>query len=255
MPKKNNRMVSIVTPVYNAEDFIEETIKSVQDQSYENWEMLLVDDCSTDKSVELIKKLSKTDKRLKLFKNKTNSGAAKSRNVGTTNAKGRYVAFLDADDLWKPEKLKKQLEFMDKKNSLFSYTDYEFADENGKPNGKKVVVPTTINYQQCLKNPIIWTSTVMIDVSRVDKSLLMMPDVKRGQDAATWWQILKQIDSADGLNQILSYYRRTKTSLSANKFKAVERTWYLYRKIEKLNIFKSIWVFCWYIFNAVKKRV
>ncbi len=252
---KNKNLVSIVTPVYNAEKFIEEAIDSVQAQTHDNWELLLIDDCSSDKSVELIKKRANKDKRIKLFKNKTNSGAAKSRNVGTTNAKGRYVAFLDADDLWHKDKLKKQLKFMDDQDSSFSYTDYEFADESGKPNGNRVSVPKQINYQQCLKNPIIWTSTVMVDVSKVDKQLLMMPDVRRGQDAATWWQILKQIDFANGLNENLSYYRRTNSSLSANKFKALKRTWYLYRQVEKLNLFKSAWVFCWYVFNAVKKRV
>ncbi len=252
---KNNFKISIIMPAYNIEHFVNETIKTVQSQTYDNWELILVNDCSEDSSVKIIKKYQKKDKRIKLLNNKVNSGAAKSRNKGTKHATGDFIAFLDADDLWEPEKLAKQLDFMLKNDYTFTYTDYEFADHDGKPNGKKVSVPSKINYQQSLKNPIIWTSTVMIDVRKIDKKLLMMPNVRRGQDAATWWQILKTINYAYGLNEILAYYRRTNNSLSANKFKAIKRTWYLYRKVEKLNLIKSIWVFNWYVFNAIRKRI
>ncbi len=252
---KNNNLVSIVTPVYKAERFISETLDSVLSQTYDNWEMILVDDCSPDNSVSIIEKAQKKDRRIKLIRNKKNTGAAGSRNTGTKNAKGRYVTFLDADDLWRKDKLERQVKFMQEGDYAFSYTDYEFANEDGKPNGNRVSVPEKINYEQSLKNPIIWTSTVMIDISKIDRELLMMPNVKRGQDAATWWQILKKIDFAYGLNENMSYYRRTNSSLSANKFKALKRTWYLYRQVEKLNLIKAAWVFCWYVFNAIKKRV
>ncbi|MSR89726.1 glycosyltransferase family 2 protein, partial [Patescibacteria group bacterium] len=126
MSKANNRLVSIVVPVYNAASFIDETIKTVLDQTYTNWELLLVDDKSTDKSVKLIKPYLTKDKRIKLLSNKKNSGAAISRNKGIDAAKGRYIAFLDADDLWLPTKLEKQVAFMQKQDCAFGFTGYEF---------------------------------------------------------------------------------------------------------------------------------
>lgn len=252
---KNQPLVSIVTPVYNAERFLKDTIASVQAQTHENWEWLLADDCSSDKSIEIIKKAQTKDKRIKLIKNKKNSGAALSRNAGTKQAKGQYLAFLDADDLWHKDKLKTQVSFMQKNNHAFTYTDYEFADENGDSTGKHVKVPTSITHAQSLKNHIIWTSTVMIDLLQVPKPVASMPDVRRGQDAATWWQILRHVDVAYGINEVLSYYRRTNDSLSANKLKAMKRTWYLFTKVEKLSIAKSVYYFGWYGFNAVRKRV
>ena len=246
-------LVSIIVPVYNAEKFIDETINTVLNQTYTNWELLLVNDCSTDNSIDIIKKFK--DKRIKLINNKVNSKAAISRNNGIKKAKGRYICFLDADDLWDKEKLEKQVKFMNEKDCAFSFTGYEFADENGKPNGKKVFIPETITYKQALKNTTIWTSTVMFDMNKLSKEDIYMPNVARGQDTATWWKVLKKIDYAYGLNEILSFYRRTNDSLSANKFVALKRTWNLYRNVEHLNIFSSSYNFTIYCFNAVKRRV
>lgn len=255
MNKANAPLVSIVVPVYNSEKFIAETIKSVQDQTYANWELLLVNDVSTDKSVEIIKELQKKDKRIKLFNNRVNSGAGPSRNRGIKEAKGQYLAFLDADDLWLKTKLAKQVKFMQKNDCAFSFTGYEFADASGKPNGKKVRVPKTINYKQALKNTIIFTSTVMFDISKLKKSQIQMPDVRRGQDTACWWSVLKLIPSAYGLNEDLSYYRRTPETLSANKYKALKRTWYLYRNVEQINFTKSFYNFTFYSLNAFMRRI
>ena len=248
-------LVSIVVPVYKAERFLEDTIKTVKDQTYDNWELLFVNDCTPDNSVEIIKKYQKEDKRIKLFNQEKNGGAALARNRGITESQGRYICFLDSDDLWDKEKLEKQIKFMREKDCEFSFTGYEFADENGKPNGKKVQIPKSINYKKALKNTTIWTSTVMLDMSKLDKETVYMPNVRRGQDTATWWKILKTIKCAYGLNEILAFYRRTNDSLSSNKIKALKRTWHLYRKVEKLNIFKSSYNFSWYCFNAVKRRV
>ena len=137
----------------------------------------------------------------------------------------------------------------------FTFTGYEFADENGKGNGKIVNIPSKINYKQALKNTTIWTSTVIFDLEKLDKELVKMPNVKRGQDTATWWKVLKKIDYAYGLNEVLSYYRRTNNSLSSNKLKALKRTWNLYRNVEHLNMFYSFYNFCWYVFNAIKRRI
>lgn len=251
----NDKLVSIIIPVYNASRFLEETINSIQEQTYSNWEAIFIDDCSSDNSYNLIKKYQKEDKRIKLIKNKTNSGAAVSRNNGIDHAEGDYLCFLDADDKWHPEKLEKQINFMQELNCEFSFTGYQFANEKCNPNGKIVSVPDKINYKQALKNTTIWTSTVMFDMNKLSKEDIHMPNIKRGQDTATWWKVLKKIKYAYGLNEVLSYYRRTNNSLSANKLTALKRTWNLYRNVEHLNILSSFYNFCWYCFNAVRIRV
>ena len=251
----NDKLVSIIIPVYNASRFLEETINWIQEQTYSNWEAIFIDDCSSDNSYNLIKKYQKEDKRIKLIKNKTNSGAAVSRNNGIDHAEGDYLCFLDADDKWHPEKLEKQINFMQELNCEFSFTGYQFANEKCNPNGKIVSVPDKINYKQALKNTTIWTSTVMFDMNKLSKEDIRMPNIKRGQDTATWWKVLKKIQYAYGLNEVLSYYRRTNDSLSANKLTALKRTWNLYRNVEHLNIKSSLYNFCWYCFNAVRRRV
>lgn len=246
-------LVSIVVPVYNAEKFLKDTINSVLSQTYENWELLLVNDCSKDNSKKIAK--SFLSDKIKWINMSENGGAALTRNKGIEESIGRFICFLDADDLWDNKKLEKQVKFMKEKDCAFSYTGYEFADENGQPNGKKVYIPQKINYRKALKNTTIWTSTVMFDMKKLKKEDIYMPNVRRGQDTATWWKVLKKIDFAYGLNEILSYYRRTNESLSANKIKALKRTWHLYRKVEKLNLIYSIYNFLWYCFNAIKRRV
>lgn len=248
-------LISIIVPVYNAEKFLIDTIKTVEEQTYKNWELIFVNDYSKDNSIQIIEEKIKENHRIKLINLKQNSGAAIARNTGIGIAKGKYIAFLDADDLWEKEKLEKQISFMEKENCSFCFTGYEFADENGKGNGTTVKVPKTINYKQALKNTTIWTSTVMFNIEILGKELIQMPNVKRGQDTATWWKVLKQIDNAYGIDEILSYYRRTNESLSANKLKALKRTWNLYRNVEHLNIFYSFYNFCWYILNAVRRRI
>lgn len=252
--RKNKDLVSIIVPVYNASKFLNDTINTVLNQTYENWELIFVDDCSKDNSKEIYMKY-KNDERIKWFDQEKNGGAALSRNKGIELSKGKYLCFLDADDLWDKDKLEKQVNFMKEKNCEFSFTGYEFADENGVPNGKKVYVPKRINYKQALKNTTIWTSTVMFDMTLLTKENIYMPNVRRGQDTATWWKILKKIDYAYGLNEVLSFYRRTQDSLSANKITALKRTWNLYRNVEHLNIFSSFYNFCWYCFNAIRRRV
>lgn len=245
-------LISIVTPVYNAAKFLDDTINSVLNQTYENFELLLVNDCSTDNSVEIIKKYN--DKRIRLINNEVNSGAATSRNNGIKEAHGKYLCFLDADDLWSAVKLEKQLNFMKENDCAFSFTGYEFADEMGRPNGKKVHIPSTINYKQALKNTTIFTSTVMFDMTKISKELIMMPNVK-SEDTATWWKILKNNYIAYGLNEILSYYRRSSGTLSSNKIEAIRRIWNLYRNVENLNIFYSFYNFCFYAVNAIRRRI
>ena len=248
-------LVSIIVPVYNSEKFINETIETVKAQDYQNWELLLVNDCSTDNSRDEIKKYEKEDSRIRLIDLKENSGAAIARNTGMEEAKGKYIAFLDADDLWENTKLKKQIEFMQKNGYEFTFTGYEFADEKGNKIGKVVKVPEKLNYKQALKNTTIFTSTVIFNVAKKKKKLISMPNVRRGQDTATWWKVLKTGIIAYGLQESLSMYRRSNNTLSSNKIKALKRTWDLYRNVEKLSFFTSLYNFVYYCFNAIKRRI
>lgn len=249
-------LISIIIPVYNASKFILDTLDSVVNQTYKDWELILVDDLSTDNSCEIIKSYQKDHKNLdiKLIKLKEKGMAAGARNKGIEIAKGRYICFLDADDSWNNSKLEKQLKFMNNKKCAFSYTGYEFADETLKTLGVKVKVPTELTYNQALKNTIIWTTTVMFDTKLISKELIKMPNVK-SEDTATWWKILKAGYIAYGLDEILAYYRRSEGTLSSNKIEAIKRIWNLYRNVEHLNIFKSIYCFCFYAINTVKKRI
>lgn len=250
-----NELISIIIPTYNSEKYLSASINSVKNQTYQNWELLIIDDCSTDTSVCIVREAMKHDKRIKLFKNQQNEGAAVTRNKGIKESKGRYICFLDADDLWDKDKLMKQINFMKKMKCSFSYTDYEFTDSNGIPNKKIVNVPNKINYKQSLKNTTIFTSTVMFDLALLSKNDIYMPNIRRGQDTATWWKVLKKVEYAYGINEVLSYYRRTDNSLSSNKIVALKRTWNLYRNVEKIGIFLSLYYFTWYTINAIKRRI
>ena len=248
-------LVSIITPVYNCEKLIKETIKSVQKQTYENWEMILVDDCSTDKSEEIINDFAQNDNRIKYFKLKENSGAAIARNYALEKSNGRFIAYLDADDLWRENKLEVQIKFMLDNKLAFSCTDYEKIDENGNSLNKIVRIPRKVNYNLFLRNTIIQTVGVIVDSQITGKELLVMPNIRRRQDAATWCQLLKSGYDCYEVPENLSYYRVVTNSLSSNKFKAVKGTWYLYRNIEKLSLPKACFCFIGYAFNAIKKRI
>jgi teichuronic acid biosynthesis glycosyltransferase TuaG len=245
-------LVSIIVPVYNSEMFIRDTINTVLEQTYKNWELILVDDCSRDNSINIIKEYIST--RIKLIQLGENSGAAISRNLGIDNAKGRFIAFLDSDDLWVKDKLEKQIRFMKENNYYFTFTGYEFANANGIGNGKIVIIPKSLSYKQALKNTTIFTSTVILDKNNIPKKIMYMPNFK-SEDTATWWKILRNSNIAYGLNKKLSYYRRTKNTLSSNKLTALKRVWKLYRDVEKLTVIKSVYNFAFYSFNAIKRRL
>ncbi len=249
-------MVSIIVPVYNSEKFIVQTIECVQKQTYNNWELLLVADGCEDKSEELIEKhcIATGDKRIRLLRQPDNLGAAQARNRGVKEAKGRFIAYLDSDDLWMPQKLERQLKFMKEKDVAFSFTGYEFADENACGTGKLVLVPNMLTYKDALKNTTIFTTTVMFDTQKIDKNKLFMPQVK-SEDTALWWKILRDNYIAYGLNENLALYRRAGKTLSSNKLEAVRRIWNLYRNVEKLSLGFSIYNFCFWAIRAVKRRV
>ena len=218
-------LVSIITSLYNKEKYIEETIKSVKEQTYTNWELIIVDDLSEDKGKEICNKY--INEKVKVISLDKNVGPAVARNKGIDIAKGRYIAFLDADDVWKKDKLEKQIKFMKENNYVFTYTEFKYIDENGKAKNKYTQVDKEINYKEALKKIRILTSTVMIDLKEIKKGLVKMPDVK-SEDIATWWNILRQGYIAYGLQECLVYYRVSKESLSGNKLKSAKNRWKLY---------------------------
>ncbi|MDE5802908.1 MAG: glycosyltransferase [Lachnospiraceae bacterium] len=245
--------VSIIVPVYNAEKYIRETVDCVKAQTYPDWELLLVEDGSTDESLRILEELEKGDTRIHVLQQE-NGGAARARNHGLSKAEGRFVAYLDADDLWSPDKLEKQLAFMAEKDAAFSFTGYEFADEKGKGTGKIVKVPETMQYKQALKNTTIFTSTVMFDTTKLSKEKLNMPIIK-SEDTALWFKVLRGGVTAHGLNENLVRYRRPANSLSSNKLEAIRRIWTLYRKAEGLSVVYSFYNFCFWAVRAVWRRV
>lgn len=254
MEEKKDKLVSIIVPVYNAGKFIDETIQTVRSQTYNCWELILVDDGSTDDGREKIEKWCKEDERLRLIVQEKNEGAARARNTGIENASGRYIAFLDADDIWRPQKLEKELEFMEEKGAAFAFTAYEFADEEGYETNQWVNVPPTLSYKEALSRTVIFTSTVMFDMTKISKDLIKMPEVP-SEDTATWWKILRSGYIAYGLDEEYVVYRRPEESLSSNKLVAIKRIWNLYRNVEKLPLSESIWNFIGWAVRAVKRRM
>ena len=248
------RKVSIIVPVYNGAQFLEETVASVRRQTWQNWELLLVDDCSKDQSYEIMKRLAQEDPRIVPLRQECNGGAARARNRGVAEATGRYIAFLDADDLWMPDKLSHEMEFMDRTGAGFVFSGYEFADENAKGLGKVVRVPATINYRQALQNTTIFTSTVLFNTDVIPQELIRMPLVK-SEDTALWWKLLRKGYTAHGLDENLVLYRRSAGTLSSDKLEAVRRIWYLYRKVENLGLLYSAYNFVFYAIRAVLRRV
>lgn len=256
MPK-----VSIIIPVHNAGRFIEDTIRSIMSETYQNWEIVLVNDHSDDDSLKRIGYMMEefaekgmADKISLFHMPEGQRGAANTRNYGVKEAKGRFIAFLDADDLFEPPKLEMQLKFMKENDAAFSFTGYEFADETGIGIEKIVRVPKKMSYRSALKNTTIFTSTVMFDTKKIDKSLIQMPDVP-SEDTALWWKILKEGYTAYGLDRPLTLYRRSAGTLSANKKTAIARIWNLYRNVEKLSLPYSMWCFICYAVHAVWRRL
>ncbi len=255
------QLISIVIPVYNAASYLPDTIRSVEKQTYTDWELICVDDASTDESLSLLydckKKWEQEGKqnKIKVFSLPKNQGPAVARNTGIRVAKGRYLAFLDADDIWDSKKLEKQYQFLTKHDYAFTFTGYEFADKTAKRNGKVVHVPHQIKYQEALKNTTISTITVLFDRSKIPDTLLFMPEDCAREDTATWWKILRNGYTAYGLDEALSVYRRHKASHSSNKWHGVKGTWNMYRRQEGFSILKSARYMSVNLLRAVKRRL
>lgn len=242
-------LVSIITPVHNAYSHIEDTIQSILKQTFSDWELILIDDYSSDKGIHILNKYEELDPRIHLFENPKNLGAAISRNKGIEKAKGRLIAFLDSDDLWEPNKLELQVKFMLENNHAFSFTGYhKFRGDNivGQH-----IVPAKVNHEELLKTCSIGCLTAMYDTDQLGK--VYMPIISRRQDFALWLKILKMIPYAYGINQPLAKYRLRGDSISGNKFLAAKYQWKVYREFEHLSLFKSSYYFAHYTFFGVLK--
>lgn len=242
--------VSIIVPMYNAEKFIGKTIESVLSQTYENWEMLIMNDVSTDNSLAVVSEFVKKDKRIKIVNTEKNVGVVKGRNFLIELASGKYIAFLDSDDYWHSEKLEKQIKFMKGKNASISCTEYTRVRENGEKINEVIIKPE-ISYTDMLKNNYLGCLTVMYDVEKIGKRYFK--ELDKNEDYVLWLEIVKDVKTIYGLKENLAYYRVLDNSRSSNKVKTAKVRWEIYRKIEKLPLLKSIYYFMHYAVRAVLK--
>lgn len=231
-------LVSIIMPAYNSAGFIRETIESVQAQTYSSWELIVVDDCSTDGTPEVVDELSRSDPRVRCLRLERNSGAAVARNRAMAAARGQYMAFLDSDDLWYPDKLSRQIDFMVTRGVSFCCTSYEQIDERGAPTGKVIRSREKVDYGRLLLDCPVGNSTVMYDVSRLGK--FKVPDIRKRNDDALWLRMLREEKYIWGIPDVLMRYRVRRDSISANKLSLVRYHWTLYRDIERLSILRSV---------------
>lgn len=246
-------LVSVIMPSYNSKDYISFSIESVLKQTYPNWELIIVDDCSTDGTPDMLAEWAKADERIHVINRKENGGAAMARNTALDYSSGRYIAFLDSDDKWKPNKLELQLRFMEENNYAFTFTSYEYITKDGEQLEKQVHAPRIISYQDMLKNTIVGCLTVIVDRNIIGS--FHMPNIRTRQDLATWLSILKKGHNAYGMKEILAEYRIGNDSISNNKWKSAQKTWFVYREIERLNLAKAAWCFSHYAYHAIRKRI
>lgn len=233
-------------PSYNSEKFISESIKSVIDQTFYDWELIVVDDCSTDNSPLIVKQLAKDDKRIKLFcLNKNEGHPSVVRNIALQRAEGEFIAFLDSDDVWLPEKLELQLKFMREKQIAFAYSAYECITEDGKQIKREVIPPPSLSYTDLLKHCRIGCLTAIYNSSKLGK-LYFVPNAGQ-EDYIYWLEILKKSKMAYGIPTVLGQYRVRKSSVSSNKLKLIKHNWKVYYSFQNLGFFKS----CFYFTNNI----
>lgn len=244
-------MVSIITPCYNSSPFIRSCINSVLEQSYPDWELLLVDDCSTDNTADIIQEYCRKDSRVRYLKTSEPSGSpCLPRNIGIEHACGRYIAFLDSDDMWLPTKLEEQIGLFEDKKTAIVYSDYEKISEAGKRSGRRIQAPKGATYHFLLKGNVIGNLTGVYDTAKVGKVYFQKI---HHEDYVLWLSILKQGYMAKSTGTVTALYRIRSQSVSSNKWKVLAWQWKIYREIEKINCLKSLWYFCNYAVKAYQK--
>ena len=242
-------LVSIITPTYNSEQFIESSIRSVQNQSYTNWEMIVVDDCSTDTTEQIISHFCQNDKRIQFYKLQKNSGPGIARNQALTLAKGRFIAFLDADDLWQPNKIQKQVEHLKTHNLPFTFSFYDCIDENGNSLKRRVEAPKTLYYWQLFFCNFIGNLTGMYDAQFFGK--IPISSLRKRQDWMVWLTVLKKIKKASPIPESLALYRVREDSISASKSELIKHNYRVYRRYHKLNIPLSVLCMFGFLFTQL----
>lgn len=244
-------LVSVIMPTYNCAEFIAETINSIIAQTYKHWELIIVDDKSTDNTKEVVERYQKEHENILYHCLENNSGAAVARTEAMKLANGQYMAFCDSDDIWYPEKLEKQLKFMQKKGHAFSCTAYEQIDEEGKKLGVVLKPKQKCDYNRLLLDCPVGNSTVMYDVSVMGK--FEVPNIRKRNDDALWLQMLKKEKYIWGISETLMGYRIRSNSISSNKLKVIKYHWILYRDIEHLSVLRSAFhIFYWCLIKVLK---
>jgi glycosyltransferase involved in cell wall biosynthesis len=242
-------LVSIITPTYNSEKFIRATILSLLSQTYTNWEMIIVDDCSTDATEEIIQEFIKEDYRISFYQLQKNSGPGIARNQAVDLAKGRYIAFLDSDDLWKPEKLQKQIEFLTLNNLPFTFSFYECIDEDGKPLNIKIEAPLKLHYFQLFFCNFVGNLTGIYDSNYFGK--IPISSIRKRQDWMVWLTVLKKIKTAQPFPESLAFYRVRKDSISSSKWKLIQHNFTVYRQFHQFNVFVSLCCMMGFLFTQL----
>ena len=251
MYSKNNT-VSIITPTFNSSQYIEETLASIENQTYEDWEAIIIDDNSADDTVKVVSKFIAGKKRFSLIKLNSNVGAASVRNKAINKASGRYIAFLDSDDVWEKTKLEKQVKFMQENDVNFCYTSYYVCDSALNPRYIRHA-PTTVTYSDLLRRCRVGCLTVMLD--REDLQPISMPEIRKRQDLGLWLKLLRLPNTkVHGMDEPLASYRKHNKSLSSNKFRAIGYTWILYRKFENLNFPTACYFFIRYLHSSLYEK-
>ncbi|MHC0439595.1 glycosyltransferase family 2 protein [Flavobacterium sp. 3-210] len=244
-----SELVSIIVPTYNTEKFIRLTIESVQNQTYKNWEMILADDASTDKTVAIIEEFAQKDSRIKLFKSLENRGNGFARNNALEKATGKYIAYLDADDLWFPEKLEKQIEFLKTNNQYFTFSFYDSIDEEGNDLNRRVESPNPLTYNELFFCNYVGNLTAIYDADYFGK--IILETSQKRQDWRIWLTILKQIKIAKPVPEPLAFYRIRKDSVSSSKFKLIKHNFGVYKEFHGYNLVYSVLLMIRFLFTQL----
>ncbi len=245
-------LVSVITPAYNASSYLADTIQSVQSQTYTDWEMIIVDDCSKDDTYSIALTFALKDSRIKVIQHQENGGVAVARNTALDAAMGEYIAFMDSDDLWMSDKLEKQIQFMEKNKLILTYTNYQIFNSDTGKIVKLIKSPKRMTYQSIFRNTGIGCLTVM--VNRNMSGDFHMPLLRHTEDNCTWQTILKPGYTAYLLDEVLALYRLSDNSLTKNKTQSAKNQWAYYRNYYGFSIYRSSFYFFCYAFNAIKKH-
>lgn len=241
--------VSIITPCHNCEKYIAETIESVINQTFADWEMIIFDDCSSDRSVEIAREYAQSDARINVYVNSENSGAAVTRNNAIKVSQGEYLAFLDSDDIWLPQKLELQIDFMQKNNCDFSFTEYVEVDEAGNALNRKIKVVDKLTYGKMLRH--CWPGCLTVMYRQNLKNKIYTPDIKKNNDHALFLKVLEHCTNARGIKTVTAKYRIRKGSISRNKIKMIEPYIKTVHELEGKNIIYAY--FCAFTHILIKK--